>query len=366
MSSKFRLCSKKFFLTFPQNATAKEVAKDVILASYPATVWFMICQEKHQDGELHLHIGIEFASKLDTRLSSYFDSIGGGKHGNYQGMRSVSGTLKYLKKSDPEPLIHGTVPEPNAEGKGSKKGDAIAVLMNEGASLEDVFAQEPGYFLMHKRKIEDLQGWLAVKKMKENLEAFPGRFVYMGQCLQTTAIVEWLNGNLFKDARPFKAPQLYVYGAAGSRKTSLVTMLERWARVYWVPNDEEFYDFYSDTDYDLIVFDEFKLQKKLQWLNKFIEGAPCPIRKKGVAAVMKRKNLPVIFLSNYSTEELLKDKDDWNLFNARVLSIGLYNPIDIPNIYAEAITVPVSPCDSPSPHPPPLSLLFCDEETLVD
>lgn len=364
--SKFRLQGKRFFLTFPQNTTAKEAARDVILASFPETVWFMISQETHQDGEKHLHLGIEFSQKLHTRLPGYFDSIGGGKHGDYRTMKSVSGTLKYLRKEDKEPLTHGTVPELNAGGKGSKKGDEVCAMLSAGSNLEDVFAQEPGYFLMHKRKIEELQGWLAVKKMRANVEPFPGRFSYLGSCVQTTAIVDWLNLNLFKEVRDLKRPQLYVHGPADSRKTSLVTMLQRWARVYWVPNDEEFYDLYYDEDYDLIVFDEWKMQKKLQWVNKFIEGAPCPIRKKGVAVTMKKKNLPVIFLSNYSTEALIKDRDDWNLFNARVLSIGLYNPIDIPNIYAEAITVPVSPCDSPSPHPPPLSLLFCDEETLVD
>ena len=71
--------------------------------------------------------------------------------------------------------------------------------------------------------------------------------------------------------------------------------------MYHMPTTEEFYDQYSD-DYDLVVMDEFKGQKTIQWMNQFLQGSPMPIRKKGSQG-MKYKNLPVVILSNYRLSE---------------------------------------------------------------
>ena len=64
--------------------------------------------------------------------------------------------------------------------------------------------------------------------------------------------------------------------------------------------EEEFYDQYSD-DYDLVVMDEFKGQKKITFLNEFLQGSTMSIRKKGSQGI-KQKNLPVIILSNLTLE----------------------------------------------------------------
>ena len=56
--------------------------------------------------------------------------------------------------------------------------------------------------------------------------------------------------------------------------------LSECARTYAVP-DEDFYDDYADSNFDLIVFEEFKHQKTVQWMNKFIDGQVCPLRQKG-------------------------------------------------------------------------------------
>lgn len=363
--STFRMQGKKFFLTFPQNVTAKEDALANIKEHLPEYEWVMIAQETHQDGEKHLHVGIEFKDKIHTRNSGYFDCVAG-KHGDYKTMKSVAGTLKYLRKEDKDPLVDGNVP---ADSGGRKnKGAIVCAMLDAGSTSREIYAMEPSYFLIHKRKIEELAGWLAIKKLRESLEPFPGRFVYEGTHLETGSIVQWMNDNLKRDAqRPIKTPQLYVHGPANSRKTSLVTFLEKWFRVYWVPKDEAFYDFYDDDDYDVIVFDEFKMQKSLQWINSFIEGAPCLVRKKGVAGTMKRKNLPVIFLSNYSVISLLPDADDRVLFESRIQQVSLTSPIDVDQLQVEAITLP----NSPEPEdleifnlafPPKLDHLYCDED----
>lgn len=363
-TKRFHLQSKKFFLTFPQNDTAKETALENIKLHLPCYSWVMIAQENHKDGEKHLHIGIEFKEKVRTRKVDYFDCITG-KHGNYKTMKSVAGTIKYLRKEDPSPLIDGDVP---VDGKSKKdnKGDSVASMINAGINLHEVYNEEPGYFMTHKRQIEELAGWLAVKKLKESLTAFPGRFLYTGLDQGTMEITSWLNGNLNKDVpRPIKSAQLYVRGPANSRKTSLATFLSKWFRIYWVPKDEAFYDYYNDEDYDIIVFDEFKMQKSLQWINSFIEGAPVLVRKKGVSGTMKLKNLPVIFLTNYSVQTLLADPDDQVLFESRLKLVNLTSPVDLDNLATEAITEPVTP-ESPvynfSFPEVTLHQLYCDEE----
>lgn len=78
--------------------------------------------------------------------------------------------------------------------------------------------------------------------------------------------------------------------------------LEQYLSIYWIPIDEEFYDEWIDHHYDLAVLDEFKGQKTVQWLNRFLQGGPMSIRKKGSQG-RKTQNIPVIILSNFSLEE---------------------------------------------------------------
>jgi hypothetical protein len=362
-TKRFQMQGKKFFLTFPQNTTTKDEALENIRNLLPSYSWVMISQEHHKDGETHLHIGIEFKEKLRTRKADYFDCIAG-KHGNYKTMKSVQGTIKYLKKEDLSPLMDGDVPDDGTSKKGLK-GNAVASMIESGISIREIYNAEPGYFMTNKRKIEELAGWLKVKKLKDMLVPFPGRFFYAGSDQETQIISFWLNVNLKPDVtRPLKSKQLYVKGPANSRKTSLAVFLSKWFRIYWVPKDEAFYDFYDDDDYDLIVFDEFKMQKSLQWINSFIEGAPVLIRKKGMSGTMKLKNLPVIFLTNYSVQSLLADPDDQVLFESRLELVNLTSPIDLDNLSAEAVTEPVTP-DSPEYNFtfPEVTLcqLYCDE-----
>jgi len=60
---------------------------------------------------------------------------------------------------------------------------------------------------------------------------------------------------------------------------------------------DSFLDGFQD-DYDLIVFDEMKSQFKLTFLNQFIVGSTMSVNVKG-AKILKTKNTPVMFLSNY-------------------------------------------------------------------
>ncbi len=76
----------------------------------------------------------------------------------------------------------------------------------------------------------------------------------------------------------------------------------KWFRVYVVPLDTHNLDDYEDSEYDLIVFDEYKGQKSITWMNGFVQGSPFPVYRR-YNSTIKTKNLPIIVLSNYSIEE---------------------------------------------------------------
>ena len=76
--------------------------------------------------------------------------------------------------------------------------------------------------------------------------------------------------------------QLWLWGPPGIGKTRFLSYLRARLRVYDMPKDEDFYDSYEDGCYDLVVMDEFKSHKKIQFLNAWCDGQPLPLRQKDV------------------------------------------------------------------------------------
>lgn len=70
-----------------------------------------------------------------------------------------------------------------------------------------------------------------------------------------------------------------------------------------MPPDEDYYDDYYDSKFDLIAIDEFKAQKTQQQLNRWLDGQEMSVKKKGLQGY-KRDNLPFIIISNYAPEDV--------------------------------------------------------------
>jgi len=86
-------------------------------------------------------------------------------------------------------------------------------------------------------------------------------------------------------------------------KSTLIRNLNNYLSIYYVPRDDgEFCDEYEDGIYDLIVLDEFTNKKTMQWMNQLLDGQTCYLKKKG-GQILKKDNLPVIILSNFSLEQ---------------------------------------------------------------
>jgi len=299
-----RLRAKKWFLTYPQCPLPRQEAIENLLRQFPPVEWYIVSEETHKDGSPHLHIAVSFQQEFSSRDMKAFDKICG-QHGNYQPMKNQRKCVEYVTK-DGRFTAHGIDPESILMKKNGKTG-VIAKLIAEGKTMKDIFEVEPGFVLMHKRKIEELQSWMQRRKEKEMKKEWQPFSPEDIQDLSTSGeqeIALWLNKNL-KVPREFKQKQLYIWGPANMGKTSLINKLAEFLNVYYVPRDEDFYDDYEDGIYDLIVFDEFTNLKKMQWLNQVLDGQSMYLRKKG-GQVLKKDNLPVIILSNYSVEQNYK------------------------------------------------------------
>lgn len=307
----FCLQCSKILLTFPQCTLSPDQALERC-KKFETLLWAIVAQEKHQDGSPHLHVVMMFKEKLrlqGKKGMSVLDEIGG-KHGDYKavGKRTCDlvNTVKYVVK-DGNYVTHGIDVEnflsqskPNAKANSGVWAAAASKLV-AGTTIADLNAWNPSFVCNNLKKLQDYSQWLARRADQTKKELL----VRVGQEIPTSSglkLIAWMNLNLTLDqtgSRPMRQKQLWLYGPPGIGKTTLCLTLSNYLRIYTVPNDEDFYDDYEDECYDLVVFDEFKGQKKIQWMNSFLDGQPKPLRKKG-SQYVKRKNLPCIILSNFS------------------------------------------------------------------
>lgn len=295
---KFRMQCKNFFLTFPQCPTTKEVAQERIKAKWPECR-SLVCQENHKDGNNHLHILLQFDDKLFVSRSDYFDFIGG-QHGKYEPARNIRKSVEYItKKGD---FVSNRIDVESILAKKSAKQDDVAKEIMAGTSLTKIRNENPGFYMMHKRKLEEFENEILLENARLDKKTWVefSEEKIAGMSSTEKQIALWLNKNMFKE-REFKQKQLYIYGPKNKGKTTLITALENYATVYWMPASEDFYDQYDDRFYDLIVLDEFRAQKTVQQLNLWLQGSTMSVRKKGKQG-QKKKNLPMVILSNYSLE----------------------------------------------------------------
>lgn len=298
---KKQLDATRLFLTYPKCSLSKERLAELLQTRVGDKFkGLRVCHELHEDGTDHLHCLLLLKDSLRTRDARYFDFEG--YHPNVQPARSGQAVKDYVAKGG-DFLDVGDLKCRGLGGSGkSNRSDTAAKLVAEGATFEEVFDAVPGFALTNKRKIEELVEWVKNKKAKTSLVPLPMLAADLAEGPEKE-IAEWMDSDLHGGKRELKRPQLYIHGPPSVGKTTLVQLLAKYLRIYVVPQDENFYDYYNDAEFDLIVFDEFKgNQKSLQWLNQFIDGSFMTVRKKGLQT-FKAKNLPVLFLSNFTPQQ---------------------------------------------------------------
>ncbi len=100
----FRLRGKKLYLTYAQLDRniefIKEEALNQLKDKLKSIKEYIIAEEKHQDGVIHIHCFFQLNIKIDISDSDYFDLIFNSKvyHGNYQIGKKKAAIIEYIVK----------------------------------------------------------------------------------------------------------------------------------------------------------------------------------------------------------------------------------------------------------------------------
>ena len=306
-STRFRINSMSFFLTFPQadtaltNAEVLENLDKLMLSKGRRVVAAVVGLENHEEeGGIHFHLAFKLDKKLDIKNANYFDCLTG-KHGNYQSARRWKEVVKYCTKDgnystfnvDVEAIVK------SLKKKTSSKFEQLAMkIIEEKPTYIDFLTENPGFCLQHGRKIKEfIEDCTLLEKGKK--EPWPGIKVTLDMDYSHLQIAEWLNDNLFKE-REHKQKQLWIWGPTGNGKTYLWdTFLEKYCNIFIIPDDDRFMGKWRDNQYDLAIFDEYKGQKTMTWLNQWLEGSQMKLCEKGFATTTKKQRIPTIICSNY-------------------------------------------------------------------
>lgn len=302
----FHISGKNFFLTYPQCPVGKTVALDLLKLVFGDDAHFCVVQERHLDGNFHLHALVQCPRQRDFYQSSFADLVMTEPvalyHGNYTCVRNLKSTVEYLLKSDLNPLYFPAEYRPT--GKKACKWDDCASLIESGASLETIRKSDPGFFFNNYEKIRKATTYMKSVTMQGNvigLEPFLSWSVpverFLGLSVSTIAV--WTRLRSLLQTGVSDKRHLYLWGSPGIGKSTFLTKLRQFLRIYVIPT-EDFYCLYEDQKYDLAVLDEFKASKPIQWLNQFMDGSPVgmSLRVKG-AQILKTDFLPTILVSNY-------------------------------------------------------------------
>lgn len=352
----FRIDIKNVGLTYPKcDLTRERVLGFLQLLGGDNYQGCCVAIEQHADGSPHIHAYLRLHTKRCFRDARAFDIDS--FHPNITGVRNARKWLTYIRKEDTNALMDGDLEDLlNTTVPKERVTDVIARRIESGESTDDIFNSHPGFYLMNKRKIEELQDFMVRKRQRlDKLDWEQACSALAEAQLEADEIElrDWLVANI-KKPRPLRTPQLWLNGPPASGKTTLVMELERYLSVFYVPMDgDTFLDGFSD-DYDLIVFDEMKSQFKLTWLNQFIVGSTMSVNVKG-AKILKTRNVPVIFLTNYGLlSAYSKITPALEAFQSRLLILHCTSLHPINQVLAShALTVQKTSTSAAAPGPEP-------------
>lgn len=223
---------------------------------------YVICEEKHKDGNPHLHAFIKLMGRKRFR-PDLFDVDG--YHGHYEPAKSFRCVVRYVTK----------------EGNYISNIDVKSALEKKGKLTKEDLLKDVDYVLDNK-KINPLQvaNW------------------YKNSCVYKMLI----NGKKeMPDVLPEKRRHLWIWGSSNTGKTTRLRqqMKEKGMdNFFQIPSNNDWIG-YDDQYY--LYFDEYKGQLTIQELNKICDGG-AKMNVKG-GSVMLRYDVQVIILSNFSIEE---------------------------------------------------------------
>jgi len=315
-TTNFRVQGKSIFLTFPQCNTTKEEAADRIRKSNKFDVaGFVVSQEKHEDGNDHLHVVIKFTKRINVRRPDFFNFIGG-KQANVQRVKIFNACVAYVAKTDnyvaheinvPEILASQAKKNEDKKKKQEKKNILIYEAAIAGKSYDDILLDPitGPYCVLHGKQVRSLlEDLTVVANKKQRLNERPPYLHLI------------LNGREFDMlcGLPFKTPQFWICGPPNVGKTTLIRkLMDTGLKGFQIPTNNDFAR-WDDNLYDFAYIDEFKGQLTIQFLNEFLQGSIMHLPGKYViGGKVKNKNVPCFILSNYSPQQCYHKKSELDL-----------------------------------------------------
>ncbi len=128
-----------------------------------------------------------------------------------------------------------------------------------------------------------------------------------------------------------KDPQLWISSRASGRgKSTLLMLLSKMLRIYR-PSRNEWDDEWENGRYDLIIIDEYRGWKSIDWINMFAEGSPMPLKRRGTCDILKTDKTPMIVCSNLTIFEAYAalDHNSIHLIEARFDEVEVGDEVDI-------------------------------------
>lgn len=290
--------AKGWFLTYPQCPAPPEECladlKDKLLENRKLKIEeYVIAQENHKDGNLHLHAFI----KVDKRIrfsASLFDFIYEGKtyHGNYQSAKSAKAVIGYITKGS------NYIANINVEAVKQKQSKKLGIAELERDPLD----------LLEEGVISGFQ--LAAFVKNQNIY----------KLLKAKREADKYSINLDLE----KKRHIWYYGESNSGKTyRLRTEIAKDPKNWFqIPTNDDWMG-YNNEKY--LYIDEFKGQLPIQKLNALCDGG-LKVNVKGSSTIVHPECV-VYICSNYNIKECYekacKDKPEvieglYNRFNEKM------------------------------------------------
>jgi len=177
---KFRADAKAFFLTYPQCKLTKEYLRDFLLEG--GAHYYAIGQEKHEDGEDHLHAYVEYLKRRNIINENAFDV--GGYHPNIQVARNRKAVYQYVIKD-------GSFIKNCDYSTKRKYGELVSDSSSKESFLANVMDAYPRDMVMNLEKLQYFADW---KWRKEEI-GFVARFTDFKIC---NAMKDWVEQEMVK------------------------------------------------------------------------------------------------------------------------------------------------------------------------
>jgi len=203
----YRLNTSSLYLTYPKCSLPKEEVLAQLTDLCPEISEYMVAEERHQDGDLHIHAYLLLKKKINIRDPNFLDLTGPFDekyHGNYQSAKARKRVLKYIMK-DGDFLTNITdLPDTSSSKEGWNKAIDLALEGKTAEAIAQVRETDPRAYIVNHSQITNCLRTLKPQsnKCSMTLEEFKG-------------LPEWTKGE----------KTLIIWGESGIGKTSLAKLL---------------------------------------------------------------------------------------------------------------------------------------------